>query len=193
MTSIVTKETKVLNTHPKPIELAPNVMLGGDAPLLIAGPCVIESAELTLTIAAELKTITARLGIPFVFKASFDKANRTSDSSFRSIGFEAALAVLADVKQTHDLPLLTDVHETIQIDAVADVVDVLQIPAFLCRQTDLLYAAGAGVDGFFIETHPNPDEALSDGPNMIPLDEMMIFLEGILSVWRASKPFVVSL
>jgi 2-dehydro-3-deoxyphosphooctonate aldolase (KDO 8-P synthase) len=273
------------------VDIAPGVELGGDVPLLIAGPCVVESYELTYQTAERLKTITAQLGIPFVFKASYDKANRTSSNSFRSIGFENALEVLWRVKQELGVPLLTDIHEVDQVERVAEVVDVLQIPAFLCRQTDLIAvagrtgravnikhgqfmapedmqyavakvreegndrvfltergisfgyhnlvvdmralpimrryspvvfdathsiqmpgggkgvssgqrefapylaraAAGVGVDGFFVETHPHPENALSDGPNMIPLDEMPQFLESILVVWRASKPFVAAL
>ena len=116
------------------VELAPNVVLGGDAPVIIAGPCAVESYEITLQIAHHLKDITSSLGLPFVFKASFDKANRTAHTSFRSIGFDAALEVLKAVKQEIGLPVLTDVHETGQVPAVAQVVDVLQVPAFLCRQ-----------------------------------------------------------
>jgi 2-dehydro-3-deoxyphosphooctonate aldolase (KDO 8-P synthase) len=270
------------------IEIAPGVVLGADAPLLIAGPCVVETPALTLEIAYRLKDIAAKLGLPFVFKASYDKANRTSDTSFRSIGFEAALAALQAVRDEVKVPVLTDVHEVVQIERVAQGVDVLQIPAFLCRQTDLLQAvghsgrvvnvkrgqfmapedmkyavqkivntdnqrvfltergasfgyhdlvvdmralpimrqfapvifdathsiqqpgglsgksggsreyapflaraaAGVGVDGFFVETHPEPAKALSDGPNMIPLDDLPAFLEGILAVWKASRPFV---
>jgi 2-dehydro-3-deoxyphosphooctonate aldolase (KDO 8-P synthase) len=270
------------------VELAPGVVLGGDQPVLIAGPCAVESRAMTLDIAARLKAITAELGLPFVFKASYDKANRTSHTSFRSIGFEASLDILRAVKTQVGVPVLTDVHETTQVEPVAAVVDVLQIPAFLCRQTDLLQAAGrsslpvnikrgqfmapggmehavakvravgndrvcltergytfgynnlvvdmrafplmrrfapvifdvthsvqmpggqgdasggqrefapylaraaagAGVDGFFVETHPDPAQALSDGPNMIPLDEMPAFLAMLLAVWQANRPFV---
>jgi len=242
---------------------------------LIAGPCVIESAELLDEVAAELVDISSRVGFQIIFKASFDKANRTSINSFRGPGLEKGLQMLADVKAKYGLPLLTDIHESWQAAPVAEVVDILQIPAFLCRQTDLLVAAaetgriinvkkaqflsgkdmvhvvnkleeagnsqilltergtvfgynnlvvdytgilemmelgypvvmdathsvqkpgGAGsksggnrayapmlaqaaaaigVKGFFIETHPNPDEALSDGPNMLLIKE----LEGVL-------------
>ncbi len=270
------------------IDLAPGVTLGGDQPVLIAGPCAVESYEITRQTAESLKVIAAELGIPFIFKASFDKANRTSHTSFRSIGFEEALAVLDTVRKEVGLAVLTDVHETTQVERVADVVDILQIPAFLCRQTDLLQAAGetglpvnikrgqfmapedmayavdkvravgnervfvtergftfgyhnlvvdmrafpimrrfvpvvfdvthsvqmpggaggsssgqrafapylaraaaaAGVDGFFVETHPAPQFALSDGPNMIPLDDLGEFLAELLAVWQASRPFV---
>jgi 2-dehydro-3-deoxyphosphooctonate aldolase (KDO 8-P synthase) len=270
------------------VEIRPGLDIGGDQPVLIAGPCAVESAEMPLVIAERLKTITATLGIPFIFKASYDKANRTSHTSFRSIGFDAALRALQAVRQQVGVAVLTDVHETAQVAAVAEVVDVLQIPAFLCRQTDLIQAAArtdcavnikrgqfmapedmayaaakaqdagndrvfitergvsfgyhnlvvdvrafpimrrfapvifdithsvqmpgglggasggqrqfapylaraaaaAGVDGFFIETHPDPDHALSDGPNMIPLDELPVFLEELLAVWHASRPYV---
>jgi 2-dehydro-3-deoxyphosphooctonate aldolase (KDO 8-P synthase) len=113
----------------------------GQPLLLIAGPCVIESRELTLRIATTLREITAKLPVQLVFKASFDKANRTSASSFRGLGMEAGLKILAEVKQVTGLPVTTDLHESDQCPAVAEVCDILQIPAFLCRQTDLLVAA----------------------------------------------------
>ena len=109
--------------------------------LFIAGPCVIENAELLDTVAKELVRINKTLGTDIIFKASFDKANRTSLSSFRGPGMERGLQMLADVKEKHGLRLLTDIHEAWQAAPVAEVVDVLQIPAFLCRQTDLLVAA----------------------------------------------------
>jgi 2-dehydro-3-deoxyphosphooctonate aldolase (KDO 8-P synthase) len=113
--------------------------LGGGAPLfLIAGPCVIESAGHPLQVARRLKDITDRLGIPLVFKASFDKANRSSLRSYRGPGLERGLEILARVKARLDLPILTDVHEPSQVEEAAGVADVLQIPAFLCRQTDLV-------------------------------------------------------
>jgi 2-dehydro-3-deoxyphosphooctonate aldolase (KDO 8-P synthase) len=246
--------------------------VGGGGPLLwIAGPCVIESRDFTLRVADELRLIADKLGLPLVFKASFDKANRSSSKSFRGIGLDEGLKVLAAVKQATGLPITTDVHEVSQAAPVAEVCDVLQIPAFLARQTDLLEAAGktgrvvnvkkgqfmapwdmknvvaklaevgnrsvlltergttfgygllvndmraipwmqetgapvifdathsvqtpgalgdrtggdrrmvpylaraavaAGCDGLFIETHPDPDHAPSDGPNMIPLTEL---------------------
>ena len=253
-------------------EIAPGVSVGDNAPLLLlAGPCCIESPELCDEIAGKMKALCAELGISYVFKASFDKANRTSVDSYRGPGLVEGLRTLAEIGKRHNLPLVTDVHETSQLAAIAEVVDVIQIPAFLCRQTDLLVAAGetgrtinikkgqfmapggmahavakvkstgndkvmlcergtsfgygnlvvdmrslvimremgvpvifdgthsvqlpggqghatggqrefvaplvnaaaaVGVDGFFIETHPNPDEGLSDGPNMIQLDQM---------------------
>jgi len=255
----------------RPVEIA-GLRCGGGSPLLwIAGPCVIESAEHTLAIAERLAALAQKLGLQLVFKASFDKANRSSGKSFRGPGLEAGLRVLADVKRRTGLPITTDVHETFQADPVAKVVDVIQIPAFLARQTDLLLAAGrtgkpvnvkkgqfmapwdmrnvvakmdevgnpnllltergstfgygnlvndlraipwmqdlgrpvifdathsvqtpgsqgdrtggdrrmipylaraavaAGCDGLFVETHPTPDTAPSDGPNMIPLDDL---------------------
>ncbi len=245
-------------------------------PVFIAGPCVIESEEILDIIAARIQQIKKELDIDIYFKASFDKANRTSVHSFRGPGLEKGLQMLSDVKQKYGLSLLTDVHESYQASAAGEVVDVLQIPAFLCRQTDLLVAAsktgcivnvkkaqflsgddmrfpvekcresgarevwltergniygynnlvvdfrnlplmqqwadrvimdcthsvqrpgGAGgtssgnrefvpfmalaakafgANGYFFETHPNPDEALSDGPNMIPLDELSSLIE----------------
>jgi 2-dehydro-3-deoxyphosphooctonate aldolase (KDO 8-P synthase) len=109
---------------------------------VIAGPCVIESAELCLTVAKHVKGVCERLGIAYVFKASFDKANRSSDASFRGPGLEGGLAVLERVKKELGMTVLTDVHETAQVPAVAKVVDILQVPAFLARQTDLLHACG---------------------------------------------------
>jgi 2-dehydro-3-deoxyphosphooctonate aldolase (KDO 8-P synthase) len=252
---------------------------------LIAGPCVIESRELALEVAEQVKAITSRLGIQAIFKASFDKANRSSGGSFRGPGVEAGLAVLAEVKERFALPVLTDIHESQQAAAVAEVVDVLQIPAFLCRQTDLLLAAAeavrgtnktinvkkgqflapwdmaqvvsklraagvenlwltergssfgyntlvvdyrglpqlqalgcpvifdathsvqqpggqgtssggqrefvaplaraavaVGVDGLFMEVHPDPSNALSDGPNMVPLARLEPLLEQLLAI-----------
>lgn len=253
---------------------------------LIAGPCVIENERLCLRIADTLRRVCARLGIHYVFKASYDKANRTSAHSFRGPGLEAGLKVLARVRAECRVPVLTDVHTESQAAAAAEVVDVLQIPAFLCRQTDLIAAAArtgrilnlkkgqflspdemcrvvekarafgakrilvtergttfgyhnlvvdmrsipslrrtgcpvifdathsvqlpggagdksagqrefapvlaraalaAGADGLFIETHPQPDRALSDGPNMIPLAEMPRRLGEFLRIFKATR------
>jgi len=253
---------------------------------LIAGPCVIESEKLCFQVAAAMKKTCASLGINYVFKASFDKANRTSGKSFRGPGVEDGLKVLAAVRKKFQLPVLTDVHTEAQVLAAAAVVDILQIPAFLCRQTDLIEAAAhtgkivnvkkgqflspaemgqvvakaasagakkilvtergttfgynnlvsdmrsiplmkrfgypvifdathsvqlpggggdkssgqrefapvlakcalaAGANGIFVETHPHPERALSDGPNMIPLAEMPAFLKGLLKIWRAAQ------
>ena len=111
------------------------------SPIFIAGPCVIESAELLDAVAERLVAINRRLGTEIVFKASFDKANRSSGGSFRGNGMEYGLEILSEIKSELNLPVLTDIHESVQAEAVAKVVDVLQIPAFLCRQTDLLVAA----------------------------------------------------
>jgi len=238
---------------------------------LIAGPCVVESEELQIETAGRLKEITGRLGIPFIFKSSFDKANRSSGRSYRGPGMEEGLRVLSEVKRQVGVPVLTDVHEYTPMDEVAAVVDVLQTPAFLCRQTDFIRAVAragrpvnikkgqflspwemknvvekafetgnrdimvcergfsfgynnlvsdmrslvvmrdtgcpvvfdathsvqlpggqgdrsggqrefvpalaraavaVGISGLFMETHPDPDRALSDGPNAWPLDQM---------------------
>jgi 2-dehydro-3-deoxyphosphooctonate aldolase (KDO 8-P synthase) len=124
------------------VELAPGVRVGGSGPLpVIAGPCVIESEELAVEMAHTLAAMAERLGVPLVFKSSFDKANRSSLNSFRGPGLEEGLRVLKIVKQETGLPVLTDVHEPHQCAPAAEVCDVLQIPAFLCRQTDLVVAA----------------------------------------------------
>jgi 2-dehydro-3-deoxyphosphooctonate aldolase (KDO 8-P synthase) len=264
---------------------------GADQPLfLIAGPCVVESRELTLEIAGTLKDITADLGVPLIFKASFDKANRSSRASYRGPGMEAGLAALEAVKSTLGLPVLTDVHEDTPLAEVASVVDVLQTPAFLCRQTNFIVnvcsqgrpvnikkgqflspwemanvidkarstgnpqvmacergfsfgynnlvsdmralavmrrigvpvvfdathsvqlpggqgsasggqrefvpvlaraAVAAGVAGVFMETHPRPEQALSDGPNAWPLPKMKSLLEALVELDRVvkSRPF----
>jgi 2-dehydro-3-deoxyphosphooctonate aldolase (KDO 8-P synthase) len=127
-----------------PFDIAPGITVGsGGPPFLIAGPCVIESPELALEVAEAVRDIAARAGVRAIFKASFDKANRSSVASFRGPGLEAGLEALAAVKEATGLPLLTDVHHPEQAARVAEVVDVLQVPAFLCRQTDLLVACGA--------------------------------------------------
>ncbi len=118
--------------------------VGLDRPFfLIAGPCVVESEQLQMDVAGRLKDITAELGIPFVFKSSYDKANRSSGKSFRGLGMEKGLAILAQVRKSLGVPVLTDVHAEDEIAAVAKVVDVLQTPAFLCRQTDFIHAVAA--------------------------------------------------
>ena len=118
--------------------------VGLDHPFfLIAGPCVIESRQLALDTAGQLKEICAGLGIPFIYKSSYDKANRSSSSSFRGFGMEQGLAILAEVKQQIGVPVLTDVHTEQEVPVVAAVVDVLQTPAFLCRQTDFIQACAA--------------------------------------------------
>jgi 2-dehydro-3-deoxyphosphooctonate aldolase (KDO 8-P synthase) len=110
---------------------------------LIAGPCVIESRELVMRMAERLRGICERLGLPLIFKASFDKANRSSSASFRGLGMDEGLSILAEVRREFELPVLTDVHESDQVGRVAEVVDVLQTPAFLCRQTDFIRAVAA--------------------------------------------------
>jgi 2-dehydro-3-deoxyphosphooctonate aldolase (KDO 8-P synthase) len=248
-------------------------------PIFIAGPCVIESEELLDVVAQELVRLNKKYDIDIIFKSSFDKANRTSINSFRGVGMERGLQMLADIKQKYGLRLLTDIHESYQAEAAGEVVDVLQIPAFLCRQTDLLVAAAqtgktvnikkaqflSGVDmqypvqkvresgndsvwltergniygynniavdfrniadmkqftdtvimdcthsvqrpgsmggktggdrefvpamalaakafgatGFFFETHPNPEQALSDGPNMIYLKDLESVVKSLI-------------
>jgi 2-dehydro-3-deoxyphosphooctonate aldolase (KDO 8-P synthase) len=121
-----------------------DVKIGGGGPLaLIAGPCVIESLDLCIEVATFVRDTAARLGMPYIFKASFDKANRTSGRSFRGPGFERGLEILAEVRSKVAVPVLTDVHEVCQVADAASVVDILQIPAFLCRQTDLVVAVAA--------------------------------------------------
>ncbi len=127
--------TKELTIH--------TVTLGGNSPLVvIAGPCVVENRDMILRTAERIRTITSALGMPFIFKSSYKKANRTSLQGFVSIGMDEALAILLEVKEQFGVPILTDVHSPEEIAAAAQVADVLQIPAFLCRQTDLLIAAG---------------------------------------------------
>ncbi len=121
---------------------AGNVVFGGGDLVLIGGPCQAESRELCLEVAGYLRELCAELGIQYVFKASYDKANRSSESGVRGPGLELGLEYLAAVKKEFNVPIITDVHETIEVPRVAEVADILQIPAFLCRQTDLLHAAG---------------------------------------------------
>lgn len=268
--------------------------VGQDKPLfLIAGPCVIESEQLALETANDLKEIAQGLGVPFIYKSSFDKANRSSHTSFRGPGVKKGLEILEKVKQQVGIPVLTDVHEDTALDEVASVVDVLQTPAFLCRQTNFIHrvascnkpvnikkgqflapwemvnvvekakaagnnqimvcergasfgynylvsdmralavmrdtgcpvvfdathsvqmpgakgtasggqrefvpvlaraAVAAGVAGLFMETHPNPESALSDGPNAWPLGRMAELLETLVELDRVTKarPFAES-
>lgn len=267
------------------VNITDSIELGGDKMVLFAGPCAAESFDICMETGTAVKAICAELGISYVFKSSFDKANRTSSGSYRGPSIDSGLDILRRVKKELGVPIVTDVHESIQCAEVATVVDVLQIPAFLCRQTDLLVAAGrtgkpvkikkgqfmapedmkfavekvrgegnnrvfltergssfgyhnlvvdfrslpimrqytpvvfdvthsvqrpgglggksggdrqyagllaraaaaAGVDGFFIETHPTPETALSDGPNMIPLKEMRDFVKKIKQFWDLNK------
>ncbi|OXR50357.1 MULTISPECIES: 3-deoxy-8-phosphooctulonate synthase [unclassified Pusillimonas] len=259
---------------------------------LIAGPCVIESRQMAFDTAGRLQEITQQLGIPFIYKSSFDKANRSSGKSFRGPGMHEGLQILADVRAQLGVPVLTDIHDQSQVDDVAAVVDVLQTPAFLCRQTDFIQACAAtlkpvnikkgqflaphdmlqvvnkardaaiaaggdgsnimvcergasfgynnlvsdmrslaimretgcpvvfdathsvqlpggqgtssggqrefvpilaraavavGIAGLFMETHPNPDQALSDGPNAVPLGQMPGLLKSLVSIDRCVK------
>jgi len=259
---------------------------------LIAGPCVIESRQMAFDTAGKLKEITAELGIPFIYKSSFDKANRSSGTSFRGPGMDEGLAILADVRRELDVPVLTDVHDATQVAAVAAVVDMMQTPAFLCRQTDFIQACAAtgkpvnikkgqflapsdmlqvvakaraasiaagfdgnnilvcergasfgynnlvsdmrslaimrqtdcpvvfdathsvqlpggqgtssggqrefvpvlaraavavGVAGLFMETHPDPANAMSDGPNAVPLHHMHALLASLVELDRVTK------
>lgn len=132
-----------MNHETRVVEISPSVSVGGGLPFaLIAGPCVIESHDLCREIAASVKSTCDALGIAYIFKASFDKANRTSGTSFRGAGIESGLDVLAGIREEFGVPVLTDVHDPHTCAQVAEVVDVLQIPAFLSRQTDLLIAAG---------------------------------------------------
>ena len=123
------------------VAVAGNVAFGAGKPVFIAGPCVIESRAMALDLAKNLSSLASSLDVPYVFKASFDKANRTSVDSFRGPGIDEGLDILAEIRQTFSVPVLTDVHEPWQCARAAQVCDILQIPAFLCRQTDLLLAA----------------------------------------------------
>lgn len=126
--------------HIATVRIAPGIEIGGELPVLVMGPCVIEGAEHCLAMARAVRDAAARAGLPVIFKASFDKANRTSHASFRGCGMEEGLAILARVRAETGLPVTTDVHESWQVPRVAEVVDLLQVPAFLCRQTDLIAA-----------------------------------------------------
>lgn len=274
-----------METFKDKVQVTDKITLGGDKMVLFAGPCAAESYDICMETGTHVKALCAKLGIEYVFKSSFDKANRTSSGSYRGPSVDMGLEILAMVKKNLDVPIVTDVHESYQCAEAAEIADVLQIPAFLCRQTDLLKAAAqtgkavkikkgqfmapedmkyavdkvrgegnnkvfltergasfgyhtlvvdmrslpimrqytpvifdvthsvqqpggkggssggqrefapflaraaaaVGVDGFFIETHPNPDKALSDGPNMIPLHEMEAFLTMIKQYWDLGK------
>lgn len=266
------------------VDIAGRFKIGPGQPLLlIAGPCVIESEDVARNVAEEMKAIAARLEIPFVFKSSFDKANRTSLDSFRGPGLRKGLDILGRIRDELDIPVTSDVHDVSQMEYVADVLDILQIPAFLCRQTDLLVAAArtgravslkkgqflspwdmryaaekirnsggqrlllmergtmmgynnlvvdmrsfpvmssfgypviydvthsvqlpggaggssggqrefipplaraavaAGIDGIFMEVHPEPDKALCDGPNSMPLDQVEPLLKKLVMIHK---------
>jgi 2-dehydro-3-deoxyphosphooctonate aldolase (KDO 8-P synthase) len=269
-----------IGSGPRAVEVA------GDGLFVIAGPCVIESRDSALRHADAIGRICEDVGVPLVYKSSYDKANRTSGDSFRGLGRDEGLAILADVTRETGLPVLTDVHESIEVASVAEVADVLQIPAFLCRQTDLVHACAAsgravnikkgqflapwdmqhvlakareaggerilltergttfgygnlvndfrglgimrsfgapvvfdathsvqmpggggsvssgdrtfiaplaraavavGVDGVFMEVHENPDEALSDGPNSLPLGQLAALLRTLVTIDEARR------
>lgn len=165
----------------KEIEIAPRVKVGGKGPFfLVAGPCVIESEEHSLRLAREIGRTCASLGVPFIFKASFDKANRSSGASVRGPGLEKGLAVLRTVKEETGIPVLSDVHETCQVERAAEVLDVIQIPALLCRQTDLLLEAARTMKpvnikkGQFFSPHEMRnalDKVLSAGNDKVMLTE----------------------
>ena len=130
----------MLVSEVKKVKIGKNIEIGGNNRVtLIAGPCVIDSEELVMEVAGKVKEICDRLGINYIFKASFDKANRSSIHSYRGPGIEEGLRILKKVKDTYGLPVVTDVHEVWQCKKAAEVVDLIQIPAFLCRQTDLLH------------------------------------------------------
>ncbi len=131
-----------MNTGQRELDIAEKIKIGGSLSLfLIGGPCVIESEDHAAFLAKKIKEVCKKLGIPFIFKASYDKANRSSLSSYRGPGFPDGLQILENIKKTLDIPVLSDVHETAQIERAAQALDVLQIPAFLCRQTDLVVEA----------------------------------------------------
>lgn len=269
------------------VKVSNELTIGGGAPLaLLGGPCSIETPEMAMNIGRGIRDITDRLGIPYVFKASFDKANRSSVHSYRGLGMSEGLAVLREIKDELNVPIVTDIHESWQADEVAEVADIMQIPAFLCRQTDLLVAAAGtgrvvnvkkgqfvsppemsnvlaklttagaagvmltergssfgynnlvvdfrglaqmsamgvpvimdathsvqmpgargtssggqreyvavlaraavavGVDALFMEIHADPDQALSDGPNMVPLDRLEELLVELLMLDQVKR------
>ncbi len=148
--------------------------LGEPGLFLIAGPCVIETRAKTIALARRLAAVTKRLGVPLLFKASYDKANRTSVRSFRGPGLRAGLDILAAVRETVDVPVLSDVHETSQVETAARILDVLQIPAFLCRQTDLVLAAA----------RTGKPVNIKKGQFLAP-DDMMHVVEKVLSAGNA--------
>ncbi len=169
-----------MTTAPKEIKLHPDIRLGGPSFFLIAGPCVIESKEHASNLARRIQSICRDLSIPYVFKASFDKANRSSISSYRGPGIQAGLDILSDIKQKYQLPVTSDVHEPSQVAAAASVLDIIQIPAFLSRQTDLIIEAarsGKPVNikkGQFLSPHDMKnvlEKALSQNNRQIILTE----------------------
>ncbi len=170
-----------MNIGAKEIEITPHIRIGGTNPLfLIGGPCVIESEEHALDLAKRIKSVCEELKIPFIFKASYDKANRSSIKSYRGPGLEKGLKILRRIKDELRIPVLSDVHETIQVERAAEVLDVIQIPAFLSRQTDLILEAaktGRSINikkGQFLAPHDMKnviDKALSQGNDRLILTE----------------------
>jgi 2-dehydro-3-deoxyphosphooctonate aldolase (KDO 8-P synthase) len=170
---------------PREIKIGKHVTIGGAAPLfVIAGPCVIESEEHALLMAREVKSVCAKLGLPFIFKASYDKANRSSLKSYRGPGLKKGLAILQRIKQKLGVAVLSDVHETSQVEPAAEVLDIIQIPAFLCRQTDLIVAAARTQKplnlkkGQFLspqEMRNAVDKALAQGNDQLMLTERGTF------------------
>jgi 2-dehydro-3-deoxyphosphooctonate aldolase (KDO 8-P synthase) len=170
-----------MNTEPKEIKISKKVKIGGSQPLfLIGGPCVLESEDHAVFLARQIKTVCDNLGIPYIFKASYDKANRSSLASYRGPGYPEGLQILDNIKNTLNVPVLSDVHETSQVEKAAKVLDILQIPAFLCRQTDLLVAVartGKPVNikkGQFLSPHDmknTVEKVLSQGNANILLTE----------------------
>src|SRR6266513_2652237 len=161
--------------------------LGNDLPLVfIVGPNTLQSRGHALEMSAALAEMAQKLNIGLIYKTSFDKANRTSLGSERGIGLKAGLPILAEVRERTGLPVLTDIHTPEQCAPVAEVVDVLQTPAFLCRQTDLLLAAG--VAGIFLETHENPNRAATaEALTMLPLKALPELIETLIALDRVAK------
>src|SRR5437667_66615 len=166
------------------------IEIGGGELFLIAGPCVIESEAHALKMAESITGVAKAMRLPYMFKASYDKANRTSLKSFRGLGIAAGLRILKRIKDEVKIPVLTDVHEAVDVPQVAEVADVLQIPAFLCGQPEFIpvlarAAVAVGVDGIFIEVHDDPKNAKSDGANVLDLKKLRGLLQELIAVWSA--------
>ncbi|MBP3355556.1 MAG: 3-deoxy-8-phosphooctulonate synthase [Rikenellaceae bacterium] len=184
-------------------------MFDKSKPIFIAGPCVIESAELLERVAEELVRLRRKLNVEIVFKASFDKANRTSIRSYRGVGLEKGLAMIADIKSRYGLPVTTDIHESCQAEAVGQVVDIVQIPAFLCRQTDLLVAAAktgktvnikkaqflSGADMLYpvqkVRESGNPDVWLCERGNIYGYNNLVVDFRNIPDMLRITDRVVM--
>ena len=169
-----------MKTEQKEINVSEKIKIGGSHPLfLIGGPCVLESEDHAVFLATHIKAVCKSLGISYVFKSSYDKANRSSLDSYRGPGYPDGLQVLDNIKNKLDIPILSDVHETIQIEKAAQVLDVLQIPAFLCRQTDLLVEAAR--TGKPINIKKGPFLAPHDMKNIVEKIKTMIITNNILT------------